>query len=186
MLSRCPWGRNECVTNKLQRASAGRLMCGMLPKSIDRKRCIYNLKAVLGDLRSEGNKLQCRQKVLKFWHFPTQRIPMLQICQHSNPSLHPVLHPHPPQINNQCWHSGTKMVYLDFNIVFWGGKGRVFIMSSALKSCILKLDLQYALIFSWHFIQDYSLFKACQVISLVSHFSVLMVTPKCWYKVSTT
>lgn len=39
------------------------------------------------------------------------------------------------------------MVYLDFNIVFLGGKGRVFIMSSALKSCILKLDLQYALIF---------------------------------------
>ena len=44
------------MTNKLQMTSAGRLMCGMLPKSIDRKK-LHDLKAVLGGLRSEGNKL---------------------------------------------------------------------------------------------------------------------------------
>ena len=148
----------------------------MLPKRIDRKKKLHNLKAVLGDLTSEGNKLQSRQKVLKFWYFPTHRIPMLQICQHSNPFLHPMLPPPAPK----------KMVYLDFNIVFLGGKGRVFIIRSTLKSCFLKLDLQHALIFLWHFVQCCSLFEACQVISLSPSRQKNVKLPKCWYKFSTT
>ena len=152
MLSRCPWGRNECVTNKLQRASAGRLMCGMLPKSIDRKRCIYNLKAVLGDLRSEGNKLQCRQKVLKFWHFPTHRIPMLPIFQHSNRSFHPTFPPPPPTPKKK------KKGLAGLQHCFFGGKGKGLYNQECFKELFFfKLDLQHALIFSWHFVQDCSL-----------------------------
>ena len=74
------------------------------------------------------------QKVFRSLHFLTHRRPTLRIWRHIDSS------PHPSLVKDV--QSGAKMFQLHFNIVFFGGKGEVCWVNSALQGCILKLDIQ--------------------------------------------
>ena len=180
MLSRCPWGRNECVTNELQRASAGRLMYGMLPKSIDRKRCII-WKQYWGIW---GLKETSYNVGKKCWNFGTFLPTGYPCCQFSSTATAPFTQcfpPPPPQHQKKKGLAGLQHY-------FFGGKGKGLYNQECFKELFFffKLDLQHALIFSWHFVQDCSLFEACQVASLSPSRQKNVKLPKCWYKFSTT
>ena len=168
MLSRCPWGRNECVTNELQRASAGRLMYGMLPKSIDRKRCII-WKQYWGIWGLKETSYNVGKKCWNFQFSSTATAPFTQRF------------PPPPQHQKKKGLAGLQHCFL-------GGKGKGLYNQECFKELFFffKLDLQHALIFSWHFVQDCSLFEACQVASLSPSRQKNVKLPKCWYKFSTT
>ena len=57
------------------------------------------------------------QKVLRILHFHTPKVKVVKVVS-----------------------SESEMIQLDFNIVFWG-EGRVFVVVSAFKSFMLKLDI---------------------------------------------
>ena len=54
VFSRCPWGRNECLTNEPQRTSAGRLFFGLIKTAAS---CLIILQTECTEFQNVENSI---------------------------------------------------------------------------------------------------------------------------------